>query len=512
MYEDIKEQFSKVVKYSQGYDKDAELKGIDSLFEKWAEAKAHFINAFGGELIYELPNRVSWEMPEEMKYDEIAEFKVWLKARYGEEGRNLALYINLLSADEFYNNLLSDDINVPSNDRKECYEFKAGTKVLRTFKNFITNPKNLEDIQNKASRIIQENKLSGTMCFSVHPLDYLSISETTHNWRSCHALNGEYRAGNVSYMIDSSTFMCYLKSDKEEKLPSFPSDVPWNSKKWRVLLFLSQNRDILTAGRQYPFGNKNYLEMIFPALAGRGLFTSNCNFGSFVDSWDTRWRTHIIDSVEERGESENRIPAYQYLNLAGTILRSGNIFKVQKDSLNYNDLLHSSCYTPLSICSKMVHPTSKMVIGGKNDCLCCGNAAIRRSDMFVCGDCHDALSTASENKRTCLCCDRPLDLLEDGYVIEHSTGDIVCAECGDRFLTQCSRCGELFYNESIRWDEGIAKCQLCYNRDHGPQVTLRVEGPTFGDSEVLQEALRTSQQEILEAAQEELLRAFRLPF
>jgi hypothetical protein len=158
LYEDIKEQFSKVVKYSQGYDKDAELKGIDSLFEKWAEAKAHFINAFDGELIYELPNRVSWEMPEEMKYDEIAEFKVWLKARYGEEGRNLAYYINLLSADEFYNNLLSNDIVAPFVDREECFEFKAGTKVLRTFKNFITNSKNLEDIQNKASRIIQENK------------------------------------------------------------------------------------------------------------------------------------------------------------------------------------------------------------------------------------------------------------------------------------------------------------------------------------------------------------------
>ena len=28
--------------------------------------------------------------------------------------------------------------------------------------------------------------------------DYLSLSENAFNWRSCHALDGEYRAGNLS--------------------------------------------------------------------------------------------------------------------------------------------------------------------------------------------------------------------------------------------------------------------------------------------------------------------------
>ena len=84
--------------------------------------------------------------------------------------------------------------------------------------------------------ILQEDKIEGTLCFSVHPLDFLSSSENTYNWRSCHSLDGEFCAGNLSYMADSATMICYLKSDKEEILPRFPEDIPWNNKKWRVFL------------------------------------------------------------------------------------------------------------------------------------------------------------------------------------------------------------------------------------------------------------------------------------
>ena len=42
--------------------------------------------------------------------------------------------------------------------------------------------------------------MEGYLYLSIHPLDYLSISETNHGWRSCHALDGEYRNGNLSYL------------------------------------------------------------------------------------------------------------------------------------------------------------------------------------------------------------------------------------------------------------------------------------------------------------------------
>ena len=55
--EDIKEQFKKVIAYSQEINiKDI---NVDDLFEKWHIAKKSFIDAFQGRLIVELPEKVS---------------------------------------------------------------------------------------------------------------------------------------------------------------------------------------------------------------------------------------------------------------------------------------------------------------------------------------------------------------------------------------------------------------------------------------------------------------------
>ena len=84
----------------------------------------------------------------------------------------------------------------------------------------------------------------------MHPLDFLSLSENTYNWRTCHSLDGEFKAGNLSYMIDSSTFIVYLRPEKTYNiLLTFPNTVQWNSKKWRMLMFLSDDYQMMFAGR-----------------------------------------------------------------------------------------------------------------------------------------------------------------------------------------------------------------------------------------------------------------------
>jgi hypothetical protein len=63
-------------------------------------------------------------------------------------------------------------------------------------------------------------------------------------------------------MVDSSTVLCYLKGDNDVKIPMFPDTVKWNSKKWRTLLHFSQNKDLILAGRQYPFPSESGLDLV----------------------------------------------------------------------------------------------------------------------------------------------------------------------------------------------------------------------------------------------------------
>ena len=228
---EIKKQFDKVIAWSQPGISEPKT---DKLFEKWKTAKAKIIKAFGGELIYEFPEKVSFDLEETSKWTRLENFisYVW-STGYADLGRFLEH-----QREGFFDNCVIEEHVVPNNKRTIITK---NSKIVKAFKYFIENEKELNDLQSKASQIIQESKLEGTLCFSVHPLDYLSVSENAYNWRSCHALDGEYRAGNLSYMMDSSTIVCYLKGDKDTKLPNFPEDVIWNNKKWRVLLYLSND-------------------------------------------------------------------------------------------------------------------------------------------------------------------------------------------------------------------------------------------------------------------------------
>lgn len=201
----------------------------------------------GGEPILNL-GKVSFPLDEETKSCKFSMFMDYISNffPYTEE---LMDFLHFVGSLEFYSNKLTADYIYGTK------VIKKGTKVIRSFKHFIQDTDLLETIQNKASELIQLDKLEGELCFSVHPLDFLSLSENQSRWRSCHALDGEYRAGNLSYMCDTSTLICYIKSENGDvKLPNFPESVPWNNKKWRCLFFLdnTQNTNVMFAGRPYP--------------------------------------------------------------------------------------------------------------------------------------------------------------------------------------------------------------------------------------------------------------------
>jgi len=249
----IKDQFKKVLQFSQGVNNPQ----VDELFNQWQQNKAEFIQLFNGNLIYEVPEPITFALSQDGKDKGLTSFARMIEDEYDFSLlKGINEFFWLMESYEFYTNLTDKVYSIPYyDDNGDLCEVNIpkGMKVLKALKLFPVSEDLIKEIQQKASMVMQRDKVKGTLCFSVHPLDYLSISENTLNWRSCHALDGDYRTGNLNYMADSTTIVCYLKTDKSTILPHFPEDVPWNNKKWRVLLFLSNNRELLFAGRPYPF-------------------------------------------------------------------------------------------------------------------------------------------------------------------------------------------------------------------------------------------------------------------
>lgn len=446
---EIQSQFNKVISHSQGIFNPQ----TDNLFKKWAEAKSWFLTRFDGP-IYEVPTPIAFRLGDKERRSRFDHFITTVTTVYN----NIPLSDFLMrNVDGFYENKTVFDSLAADGETV----IKAGTKLIKAFKYFEENEQCLAHLQTAASMILQEDKVEGKLCFSVHPLDYLSASENNYNWRSCHALDGEYRCGNLSYMCDKTTIVCYLKGEKDEILPRFPDDVPWNSKKWRMLLTYDPKEKMLFAGRQYPFFSEGALEKITPflfrALKIDGLFWSGWH-DDFISNWHYK-----TGNADDGG-------TYKYLPIGERLYNINELIKNETSNgtvLHFNDLLSSSCYSPYYCWNKYVwrSPTEKVeiTVGSNPPCVCCGKQDIAFTDMMFCEACGvEYADDDNDQVATCDCCGRRF-LANEGQYTEDDA--FICERCQDNECYRCRCCGRLVFKDRAVYDKKLDGflCVDCWN-------------------------------------------------
>lgn len=449
--ENIQSQFNKVLRFSQGLQFEP---NTDKLFELWEINKAKFWGKFFplNEYIYEFPQKVSFELDKYQKDKEVSHLIRQVLYQYNSS--ELALFIEE-NRDNFYSNQTekeykTGDIVIPK-----------GMKITKAFKFFISDKDILNEVQSKASLILQSNKIEGTLCISIHPLDFLSLSENNHNWRSCHALDGEYRSGNLSYMADEATAICYLKSDNKEVLPRFPEDVPWNSKKWRMLLFASERGDMLFAGRQYPFCSDGALEKVDELL--NNYFRSDSRF------W-TVWMNNCISEFQSDLFDETiNLPKRYILGKNYNLVSINHLINEPQHPLHFNDLTRSSTYNKPYYKYKTNHwggidffdrNTKKSFnIGQDVPCLCCGQNFIENNIEIM--SCTSCFSNFDEHHQIqCSCCGNYFDEEEICYYNDNA----YCENCYNDNFSMCDVCYGDYPKDTLVSYEGQMHCYNCLER------------------------------------------------
>lgn len=460
---ELKEQMKKVISYSQGIENPQ----VDSILKQWRENKKQLMHLFlKDQISYTFPEKVTFELSEsnkEQRYNEFLDYIDHL-LKY-DNCRNAFLnYLEDIKTPEFYNNVLDHDYIISSKDKT----IKKGTKIIKSFKYFL-NGAILADIQNKASELIQENKVEGYLTFSVHPLDFLSSSENTFHWRSCHSLDGEYRAGNLSYMLDKSTMICFLKSDKDAKLPNFPDDVPWNNKKWRVLLHFDNDYNVVFAGRQYPFTALGSLEVIRQVFLDHLMPLYRTWFGKMMKPDWSHWHNDYISEYQYSEHSEDSGSFMQdYAIIDHGIYGMMNIITDAPQSRHYNDLLRSTCYTkPFYMFKKdSVNSFSlNFTIGSAIPCLKCGNNDISESETMLCEYCENEDMIEEITHCQCECCGVSFPI--EDMMWHMSDGSRICNDCFEAQGFRCAHCGRLFFNEDKHFlkEENCFVCPDCYKEE-----------------------------------------------
>lgn len=276
-----------------------------------------------------------------------------------------------------------------------------------------------DEVSNYLSQITNQKTLKGTLCISIHPLDFFTLSDNSSGWSSCLSWqkNGGYSVGPVAAMNDPYVIVGYLKSEKNM------DNFDWNSKKWRQLYYVSDN--IITDIKQYPYFNEELnnacLDMIKDLFAPRYLFDkyekircySKCEEGNFtIQSFNTG---HLYNDF---------IRFYNHTVLINRLESAHNFYHISI----CNDL---TC----PVCGKYYAPNHE----GQRVCSDC-------EEIVWCDDCGEALYR------------------EEAI---YKNGTVYCENCYENHLVHCDECNKLIFD-----DDGfmtIRDTYVCCDCIHKPE-------------------------------------------
>lgn len=435
-YDVIKSQVNEVLCHAANVSR---VPALDDYMKEWRKNKERFIKMFNDQLIVEIEEDITFTLTDEEKEKKFDDFvRILIEDSYYKPSDILdpkvVDFINN-NHDSFYDNTVTwaEDSSL------------IGMKLTRALKFFIHDKAVLDAYQTEMSRILQQNKVTGKFCLSVHPLDYLSSSENVSNWRSCHALDGEYAAGNLSYMMDPSTIVCYLRSSEGENyhLPHFPSSVTWNNKKWRMLLHVNESNNALIISRQYPFFTSegpNLAKQVYETVSKK----------HFSDFYYKPFSRVFLGPNSETVYSLNE----KYIVICGEPVPLKTLVHEVKNSMNYNDVLYSSVCDPQMALDIDLHwcvDASKVLpfeIGHAVKCVECGYDLLD-SEMggFRCPNC-------AEPREYCVYCGDPVYEDDD---IHWLNGEPYCDHCWDMHVSYCEHCDSYVVDDDMRND----MCEHC---------------------------------------------------
>lgn len=391
---------------------------------QWKQAKSFIYSLFGEKTIIRSKEKIEVTLSQEQRSHQFNKF-LYLLDDNGVLTKDFETFLKTNEDGFFENKVL---LPYPS------YHIPQGAKILKSFKKFLSNRETVKWTQDAASRFIQGNKIKGYLYLSIDPRDFLTLSENNSNWETCQSLDGSFRTGNLSYMVDNSTIIAYLATNKKERFKCLPKDIKWYNKKWRMLIHLNKNENIYY-NKQYPYNSSELLDRTHTMLTSllTTIFSPPMDYGFKVALNQTTGHTML---------------PFNQINMGGRTYDTRDLINAD-DYNGFCDLIYSNSYSPIVAVNQchlheyQVFCQSKKTnkkqedsiidillaakVGERPICPCCGEGKIKRANKLLCNKCID----------------------------EHNAEE-------DFFLV-CNDCHKRIYNEDkVYFEQDIPYCRTCY--------------------------------------------------
>ena len=290
-----------------------------------------------------------------------------------------------------------------------------------------------EEFRLEHSRILNEKSFVGTLCLSIHPNDFFTLSDNSNGWRSCLSLDdGEYRLGTTEMLNSESVVCAYLESSTEDYLG-------WNSKRWRELFIVDDFGIFGIKG--YPYWNRKLEKTIM-------LWIKDLLTAKYPDKYNfTDFSYHEYgtpgDVISHEGKQyfvvTHFYTEYMYNDLSCAGDKAFIINKNKLDSIDPDPMIVKKDKNN----ENEIGIVYRHTYSGVAQCIKCGETAMETSfydaDGLECSSCSDYL--------VCCDCGEKIDPDMDSYY--NIDGDIYCVDCVSRVASYCPCCEEYHYDENM---------------------------------------------------------------
>ena len=429
--------------------------------EDWNKSNQKLYHMLGDKLIYKVPYSIKKDNDElkgtikryiHYKDKFIDEFD---RRMYDKVSQEMEIYENfkyilsfirnsVLSVNAIFNNGVEEDFIFSQRSDKKPLKIQKGMKIFRAVTKigayWDINEETMDKLkvfQNDISMIFNDAIIKGNLCFSIHPLDFMTMSDNNSNWSSCMSWqdDGCYRVGTVEMMNSNNVICCYLEStsgkmnlitkDYLKEHPEAESEQItdfWNDKKWRQLVYV--NKDILLAGKAYPYQSEKITLQILDII--KGLLKDNCGWTYTFGPELYNDMNRIDGCFDYQIEKDLSTSAYKH---------STPVKKIYIDTLAmYNDMAND--HSPIYWCYRNnIRHTKKIRVSGNSKCIICFHNLLEYDDEWS-------------------------DEYNDRYT---PTGSLICNDCKNEY--ECSKCGQLSLNNLTEipiWEYGVVEYKkLC---------------------------------------------------
>jgi len=331
----------------------------------------------------------------------------------------------------YYDNKIN--IKITIKDKK----FPEGTKSFKVL-NYLSKLTNIdiEQFRIEISKALQYKRLKTTLCLSIHPLDFLTLSDNNSNWSSCLSIlnNGYYHQGIIEMLNSPYIFIAYCKS-KENYENS--KGLIWNNKIIRSLILY--NKDFVLPIKEYPSRNNLFI-------------TEAVKFFLEISGLQGKQEIYSPYFGEVMTEPE-RIP------------------KIFSTNIMYNDIMEDDYDRPIWL-TRPREEWGETVVNYSGACTCmsCGqefDTYGSEANHLVCPECGGFIP----------CAQCGADCSEDEEIYDEN-GDRICHYCYDYNNRKCPICEEIVggmnmtclgieIETQVNWIEG---CRNCLRPDVGLSI------------------------------------------